>query len=285
MSVLQAGSIQRLPERSLRLEVTQEQYDGIVPRHAHSSFEMMLVQKGYGSFISQRSTCFLSPGVLMVVKPGVAHMLADCCKLEVSLCRFSSDLLLAQSRNMLGLDRVKRLVTHHSQPSLLRLTGEQVAAFTSLMSSMQTEREQRAQGWQEAVKSSFVLLMLAYARLEEQLEEPAGQNQLPSMRHVSSAIRFIHEHYQEELDLDAIADHVQLSRDYLSRCFQAATDLTPIAYLRRYRMAEALRLLKETREPVSRIAARVGIPDASSFSRQFKTIYNMKPSQARKGAV
>lgn len=97
-------------------------------------------------------------------------------------------------------------------------------------------------------------------------------------------IRYLHANYGRRLNLDDIAAEAALSRDYLTRCFQQVTGLTPVAYLRRLRLAESMKLLRETDRPIAEVAARVGMQNPSSFCRQFKAAYGISPLQTRRDA-
>lgn len=257
-------------------------YDGAVGRHVHTAFELMLVKQGYGTLISKHDAVFLTPGSVLIIKPGNAHQLADCFQMQVQLCRFASNLLLAQNRSILSLERVRALVTHHVSPAAIQLGSAAVSQFSLMMQEIQQERETRSPGWQEALKAAFVRLLLAYARAEDVTTGRLPETPHHCVRYTAQVVRYLHQHYDQPITLDSLAAHVSLSRDYLTRCFQQVTLLTPIAYLRRLRMAEGLKLLRQTKEPVALIARQVGIQDAGSFTRQFKSVYGVAPLQARK---
>ena len=54
-----------------------------------------------------------------------------------------------------------------------------------------------------------------------------------------------------------------------------------IAYVKRMRIQMAARLLADSSESVSVIAARVGIGDANYFCRMFKSVMGVSPSEYR----
>ena len=61
-----------------------------------------------------------------------------------------------------------------------------------------------------------------------------------------------------------------MSDDYLTYCFRQELGMTPIAYLNRYRVTQAKRLLKETDKTITEIALDVGFSDSGYFSRVFR---------------
>ena len=63
--------------------------------------------------------------------------------------------------------------------------------------------------------------------------------------------------------------------------FRQATGFSPQAYLQSLRVAEGKDLLRHSNLPVSDIAWRVGLHDASHFSRLFRQQVGMTPLRYR----
>ena len=73
-----------------------------------------------------------------------------------------------------------------------------------------------------------------------------------------------------------------MSDDYLTYCFRQELGMTPIAYLNRYRVTQAKRLLKETDKTITEIALDVGFSDSGYFSRVFRKEVGMSPDAYRR---
>jgi AraC-like DNA-binding protein len=58
--------------------------------------------------------------------------------------------------------------------------------------------------------------------------------------------------------------------------------MPPLQYLRHLRLEEARRLLENSFKQVKVIAAAVGLPDRSHFTRDFKEKYGCTPSEYRR---
>ncbi|MGN0774081.1 MAG: helix-turn-helix transcriptional regulator [Candidatus Ventricola sp.] len=72
-----------------------------------------------------------------------------------------------------------------------------------------------------------------------------------------------------------------MSEGHLCRLFRREMGMSIIAYVKRMRMQRAAQLLRESEEPVSVIAARVGVPDPNYFCRAFKSVTGLTPSEYR----
>jgi AraC-like DNA-binding protein len=65
----------------------------------------------------------------------------------------------------------------------------------------------------------------------------------------------------------------------------AATAASPLAYLARWRLQLAARLLQTTRQPVLQVAIQVGYESEAAFNRAFKREFALAPGQFRKTAA
>jgi AraC-like DNA-binding protein len=120
------------------------------------------------------------------------------------------------------------------------------------------------------------------AHLESALARKRKLN-LQAQGLVRKAMAYLHEHYAEALTRGAIAQHVGLDEDYLTYCFRQELGITPIAYLNRYRIHQAKRLLKQSGESATAIALQVGFADSGYFSRVFRRETGMSPEAYRRG--
>jgi len=96
-------------------------------------------------------------------------------------------------------------------------------------------------------------------------------------RRIVQAKLFIDSHYQESLDLEAIADEAFFSKFHFIRLFKDSYGKTPYQYLTYVRIEKAKGLLK-TAMPVAIVCYEVGFDSVSSFTGLFKRIVGQTPS-------
>lgn len=101
--------------------------------------------------------------------------------------------------------------------------------------------------------------------------------------YVERAKEFMKENYREDITLQQTADYACVSIFYLSRLFKQNEGISFNSYLNRVRMDEAKQLLINTRLKAYEIGEKVGIPDPYYFSKLFKKMEGLTPSQFRKG--
>lgn len=105
-----------------------------------------------------------------------------------------------------------------------------------------------------------------------------------NMRHqrlIKRAKEYMQDHFREPLSLEDLARVVYLSPFYFSHIFKEEMNMTFIEYLTNLRISEAKRLLRDTLLAVGTIAEQVGYNDINYFSRVFKKVVGMTPSQFR----
>ena len=97
-----------------------------------------------------------------------------------------------------------------------------------------------------------------------------------------SAVYYLRHEYYHPINLDAMADTLSVSKNYLISVFRKEYNTTPINYLNDYRLKQAATLLASTSSTVQEISAGVGIDDANYFVKLFKKKYEMTPSEYRR---
>lgn len=123
------------------------------------------------------------------------------------------------------------------------------------------------------------------------LVDPAGREQRhysgfrPSRGHGDTAVlraqRIMDSDYAEHLSVATLATQAGLSERSLLRRFQAATGVTPAAYLQRLRVEKARGALERSADSTAEVAWAVGYRDASAFSRAFKGCTGLTPGAYR----
>ncbi|MBZ4688056.1 MAG: transcriptional regulator, AraC family [Clostridiales bacterium] len=98
---------------------------------------------------------------------------------------------------------------------------------------------------------------------------------------VKQATEYIQQNYHHNLKLENIADAVFLSPYYLSHIFKEETGHTVLEYLTKIRIEEAKKLLRNSQTNVKEVAYKVGYNNPSYFSKLFRNIEGVTPSQFR----
>ncbi len=93
---------------------------------------------------------------------------------------------------------------------------------------------------------------------------------------------YIKNNYASSITVDELASNVNMSASNFHSVFKKQSGTSPIAYVNGFRLSLASELLVQTYLPIAQIAADVGIPDSLYFSKLFRKIYGMTPTQYRR---
>ena len=134
---------------------------------------------------------------------------------------------------------------------------------------------------EEDLENTLAMLRTSMKNLYELPDENAA-SRLGSEESVRKAIRYMHEHYMEELDIGSLADSLGFHSAYLTRLFNRYVGETPLKYLTGLRIEEAKKLLRDSTLSIADIGERVGYPDQFHFSKTFRKTTGMNPSAFRR---
>jgi len=94
------------------------------------------------------------------------------------------------------------------------------------------------------------------------------------------AIEYIQRHYGEgSLGLDTVAEAFGYTASYLSRIFKKETGVNVVDYINEIRILTAQKMLSEGERKVYEVAEEVGYNNYNHFSKTFKRITGVTPSQ------
>ena len=100
--------------------------------------------------------------------------------------------------------------------------------------------------------------------------------------YIPRSIKYINEHYTEDITLKKLADIEHYNISYYSEWFKNNMKVSPIEYIQNLRMKKAKELLLNTNFTILQIAQMVGYNHNSSFTRIFKDLEKITPVEFRK---
>lgn len=96
---------------------------------------------------------------------------------------------------------------------------------------------------------------------------------------VSQMIHLIDENLYNKITVKDVCDELNYSRAYLSKIFKAASDYTIMEYILIHKIREAKKLIREGKHNFTEISDMLSFDNPHYFSRVFKKIANMTPSE------
>jgi AraC-like DNA-binding protein len=173
------------------------------------------------------------------------------------------------------LDRISELLQIRSQPVFEKVDAKAVALeFERAFERMTGQRP--SDGALTSVAVAAIIGILFDARLSE---PGTIQPELPLA--VQKAVERMRLYFHMPTRVVELAQLSGMSESHFSRQFKAALGTSPIDWLRRERIHQAKRRLIESDDPVKEIARQVGYHDQFFFSKDFKKMTKLTPTQFR----
>ncbi|MFC4100200.1 response regulator [Paenibacillus xanthanilyticus] len=139
-----------------------------------------------------------------------------------------------------------------------------------------------------AITSRAELIECCRAYLSHLADCIAGSRRQPESDPIEKAIRYVNQHYREQLTLTEVAEQVFLNPAYFSTLFKQRTGKSLVEYWTDLRVNEAKKRLAASSEKVTVIAESTGFGNVRHFNRVFKSATGATPNdyreQARSGA-
>jgi len=134
--------------------------------------------------------------------------------------------------------------------------------------------------WERIQAYDTVEALQAFAEAQL-LQVHEALREAPRSQVLQQAERYILEHFTEPLTVQAIAEHVYLTPEWLSTLFKKNHDCTVLDYVTRLRMEKAKELLKDVSLKIYQIGGMVGYKDTVYFSRLFRRLTGVTPKEYR----
>jgi AraC family L-rhamnose operon transcriptional activator RhaR len=258
------------------------------PMHSHSFVEVAFPVGGTGTHNCLAGRHDLTPGDVVLLRPGVWHAYEDCQRLELYNCCFSSELLhreLAWTREdpLLGyLIWGGPAAPQRRGTMAFRLEGASFDRCVTHLEALAALRCRPLDRYRGDVLGLLSLLLGELGRAAAPAGAPDGAAQgrpHPAVRH---AMRLLESDIARPWRLTDLAEELHLAPAYLVRLFKDATGLPPKAYLAQVRAERAAVLLLHSDDPVTSIGRAVGWPDQNYFARRFKAHYGLSATTYRK---
>lgn len=246
------------------------------PVHTHSFIEMAVVHDGDGLHHSLAGPQRLTPGDVVLLRPGVWHGYRDCHELDLYNCCFSADLLGRE----LAWTRGDPLLGNLWSRGMLatRLPPDDFAECVGHLDELSRLRLRSPALHRGDLIARLILALGCVARTLPSAGPAQLERGHPA---VIEAIRWMEERPAHPWTLTELAGALHLAPGYLVRLFKSVTGLPPMAYLTRHRAELAAVRLLHTDEQVNSVGEAVGWADPNYFARRFRAHFGLSASAYR----
>lgn len=137
------------------------------------------------------------------------------------------------------------------------------------------------QGIQEV--ESIMYLDLELEKILKTLIDWMKENHVSRYKkQVGAIVAYVHDHIDQKITLDMVAQSIGLSEIHTSRIFKKETGTSVIDYVNEIKMQKAAELLKNESLKIKDVAKQIGMEDQLYFNKVFKKYYQIGPREFRK---
>ena len=124
----------------------------------------------------------------------------------------------------------------------------------------------------ETLRNVYSILLLVLQASQQKYTSTKKQEK------IAPAVEYISNNYYLSIKNDDLAAHVGLSTIYFRKLFTEIFGTSPISYVHKLRIRKAKEMLKSDHKSLSEIAIALGYANISDFSKMFKKITGLSPS-------
>lgn len=249
--------------------------------HWHDEYEFIYARNHPAVCIVNGQQIVLEPGMGLVLQPGELHMLH-----------------MQHIQHMLDVPSTSSVYAIVVHPSFWATRKDAELFDGSLqfqnLLTPQFPQDQRVLELFERIVAcyrskdygyEFVLRVLVSSVFAEMLAQHMYQmhdhSGKPNKSAFPALLAYVHQNYMHALSLESLVREFHYSKSYIIRLFHENTNMTPVEFIKRYRIEKAKERLADGTESVLEVAIECGFQNVSYFTRSFKKYTGVTPGAFR----
>lgn len=251
-------------------------YDG----ESHNFWELVFVDAGQIIVKSNEKEQVLKQGEIIFHKPNEFHSLkAD----KISAANIVVISFVCSSNAMSFFKGKSMTVPAKLKKHISSIVEEYSQTFNPMaIEDKKLEiKESSLIGGQQMIRTYLEQLLIALIRSEQHKQDLRVFPSKESMDNhlITQMMQIIEENTYSRISVEQICDQLNYSRAYLSKIFKKASGYTILEYILKHKIREAKKLIREEKYNFTQISDLLAFDNPHYFSRVFKKIANMTPSE------
>ena len=261
-------------------KIRRDPYFNMPSAHSHPMYEIYYLQSGTRKIFLDDSIYILDRGDMVFISMNTIHKTSyvnD--KVHERIVITFNDRAVPDIKSSTSQVSFKKIF--YSEP-VIHIASVHRDYMEGLLNGMLSEYEQSDEYSDINIKNYLQELFIFLIRYKHHKSCKYTQNIGMTDTLMQEAARYIRTNYMEELSLETVAAHFNISPTYFSKKFKSSTGFGYKEYLINVRMQAASDLLLETKESLNEIALKCGFNDSDYFGNAFKKIKGVSPLKYRK---
>lgn len=250
---------------------------------SHDFWELLYVDKGDLEVWGDERCYRMSQGSIIFHKPNEFH------KFHAENDKAPNVIVLTfdcKSKAMKQFENAVILLHDEERSLLANIIQEGTDAFEFPFEHPLVRKNEASIGAEQMVKLYLEALLIRLLRRNDWNEEPRRRT-LPAKgkeydQLTSRTIELLKQSFGAPVSLDQLSDALNVSKTYLKDVFKQNTGYTVMDYFAHLKMEQAKLLIREGTYNFTEIAALLGFSTVHVFSKTFKRLIHMTPSEYAK---
>lgn len=254
--------------------------DFCFPGESHDFWEFLYVDKGEVDVMADKERITLKKNEMIFHQPNEFHSVMANGQTAPNLVVIG---LVCQSPCMEHFKERIVSVGREGQEILAHIIAEARQGFEGRLDDPGQEklvrRKQGGFGAEQMIKIYLEQLLIHIVRHIFPLKEAAGKNTAPLKTTDQNIDRYLEEHIGSRLTIEQISRDNFIGTSQLKKMFRERAGCGVITYFNRMKIDMAKQLIRNNELNFTQIAGYLGYDSVHYFSRQFKQLTGMSPSE------
>jgi AraC-like DNA-binding protein len=254
-------------------------------RHSHEFAEIVIVRSGKGMHRTEQDTWELARGDAFVISGKTQHEYLNVKDLRLINILYQPDRIdmrLHDLNSIAGYHALFKLEPAQKKRrspgnTRMRLEGRDLAKACTMVEQLESELDDRKPGFGFMATALFMSIIGFLSRCYG--NSPAIDDR--ALLRIGEAMSRLESKFEEDLNLDNLAEIAHMSKRSFMRAFHSATGTSPHAWMISQRIQRASLLLRQSETRITEVAYDCGFRDSNYFSRQFKKFTGLSPRAYR----
>lgn len=257
----------------------------VVPWHWHNAIELFYMESGELKYHTPNGNVVFSAGSAGMVNSNILHMteFEQHREKNIQLLHIFDSKLLAGNHGSIIYKKYIMPIVTSSQIEMISLNPnepEQAAIIDFIRKAFLLSEDEL--GYEVYIREALSQIWVHLFKMCIPLLQSKPQSADIASDKVKLMMVYIHEHYSEKISIPELAETAFLSERECYRTFQNHLHMTPVEYMKSYRIQAARQMLADTQMPITEIGYACGLGNASYFGKIFREFTGHTPLQYRR---
>ncbi|HIT89531.1 MAG TPA: helix-turn-helix transcriptional regulator [Candidatus Merdenecus merdavium] len=250
--------------------------------HFHNYMEIGICRYGKGTMYFGKDEVPYQDGTITVIPKEFPHhtlgIYGEVQKWEFLFIDVDSFIQHAFSSKPQYIDQILRRLNRR----MFSLASEDHPDISMAVNLLLDEAENQREFYKESLSGILLGLLMKLLRLNAEEESKIKTVILgTNFDRIAEVLHYINVNFKEKLRIGDLAKQCSMSETHFRRVFTEYMNASPMDYINTVRIKKACEMLRKSDGKVENIAAQVGFPIATTFSRNFKKVTGYTPTDYR----